>query len=374
MNVDGANSVSTLSSKSAIAGELQALPDDGAIPEDFANALDGQKKLLREAKSQAEAPEQLPTAEPTQTAEAPKTTETQEDLVALLEKYLPASPAETMAAESSDIESALSALTTESTSTENPSLMPDAATRDLSGAMGLTGLAFVKPTPDETQMNPPVEDMTNMEFLQKTAAFRQPAQKGQDFGFSALGSGESSSQSSSTDKQSFLSTLEKAMPTASADLLPANRPVEARVEIATIARPVSHPNWGKDLGEQIIWMNNKDLSAAEIRLNPEHLGPISVRLDVNKEQQASIMFTAQHLEAKEAIEASIPKLREMLVNQQLNLVNVNISQHSAHDQGKPQPGLFRAISQTDELGIEDVAGIEGLGQTTMGKGLLNLYA
>ena len=374
MNVDGANSVSTLSSKSAIASEPQALLDDGTIPEDFANALDSQKKLLREAKSQAEAPEQLPPAEPTQTAaESPKTTETQADLVALLEKYLPASPAESMAAESSDIDAALLALTTEPTPAENPSLAPETTT-DISSAMSLTGMAFVKPAPDETQMNPDVEDMTSMEFLQKTAAFRQPAQKGQDFGFAALGSGESSSQSSSPDKQSFLSTLEKAMPTASADLLPANRPIDARVEIPTIARPISHPNWGKDLGEQIIWMNNKDLSAAEIRLNPEHLGPISVRIDVNKEQQASIMFTAQHLEVKEAIEASIPKLREMLVNQQLNLVNVNISQHSAHDQGKPQPGLFRNISQTDEPGIEDVTGIESLGHTTMGKGLLNLYA
>ena len=374
MNVDGASSVSTLSSKSAIAGEPYALPDDGTIPEDFANALDDQKKLLREAKNTAEAPEPLPTAEPAQTAAEPiKTTETQEELVALLEKYLPASPAESMAAESSDIDAALLALTTEPTPAENPSLAPE-TTADTSSAMALAGMALVKPAPAETQMNPDVEDMSNIDFLQKTTAFRQSAQKGQDFGFSALSNGESSSQSSSTDKQSFLSTLEKAMPTASADLLPANRPVETRVEIATIARPISHPNWGKDLGEQIIWMNNKDLSAAEIRLNPEHLGPISVRIDVNKEQQASIMFTAQHLEVKEAIEASIPKLREMLVNQQLNLVNVNISQHSAHDQGKPQPGLFRANSQTDEPGLEDVAGIAGLGQTTVGKGLLNLYA
>lgn len=374
MNVDGASSVSTLSSKSAIAGEPHALPDDGTIPEDFANALDDQKKLLREAKNQAEAPEPLPTAEPAQTAAEPiKTTETQEELVALLEKYLPASPTENMAAESSDIDAALLALTTEPTPAENPSLAPETTT-DISSAMSLTGMAFVKPAPDETQMNPDVEDMSNMDFLQKTAAFRQPAQKGQDFGVSALSNGESSSQSSSAEKQSFLSTLEKAMPNAAAEMLPANRPVDTRVEITTIARPISHPNWGKDLGEQIIWMNNKDLSAAEIRLNPEHLGPISVRIDVNKEQQASIMFTAQHLEVKEAIEASIPKLREMLVNQQLNLVNVNISQHSAHDQGKPQPGLFRNISQTDEPGIEDVAGIESLGHTARGKGLLNLYA
>jgi len=59
-------------------------------------------------------------------------------------------------------------------------------------------------------------------------------------------------------------------------------------------------------------MNNKSISAAEIKLNPAHLGPISVRIDVNQDQ-ATIMFTAQHADVKEAIEASIPKLREMLV-------------------------------------------------------------
>jgi flagellar hook-length control protein FliK len=374
MNVDGVNSAALLPSKTAIAGDAQALPEDGTIPEDFANALDGQKKLLREAKAQSEAPEQLQATDSPQVFNVPqKSTETQEELVALLEKYLPTPSPENMEGAPADIDAALSALT-ESLAASTPSLAPETPPVEMNGAMAMTGLAFVKPAPEEAKLNLPVEDMVSGDFMQNVTAFRQSAPKGQDFGLPRLENTESSAQTSTLEKQSFHSVLEKALPGVTPDMPPAPKPIDGRVDVTAIARPISHPNWGKDLGEQIMWMNNKDLSAAEIRLNPEHLGPISVRIDVNKDQQASIMFTAQHLEVKEAIEASIPKLREMLVSQQLNLVNVNISQHSSPDQGKPQPNPFRTMSENNDQGAEEVPGMESLGQTVVGKGLLSLYA
>ena len=374
MNVDGVNSVPLPPSKNAIAGDAQSLPEDGVLPEDFANALDGQNKLLREANTQSEAPRQLQaTASPQDIAAPQKHTETQEELVALLEKYLPTPTPENIESAPAGLDAALFALT-ESLTASTPSVAPETAAKDMSSAMALTGLAFVKPMPEEPKLNLPVEETASGDFMQNVAVFRQSAPKGQDFGLPTLENTQSSAQASTLEKQSFHSALEKALPGVTPDMLPAPKPVDGRADVTAIARPISHPNWGKDLGEQIVWMNNKDLSAAEIRLNPEHLGPISVRIDVNKEQQASIMFTAQHLEVKEAIEASIPKLREMLVNQQLNLVNVNISQHSSPDQGKPQPSPFRTMPENNELGIEDVAGMEGLGQAVVGKGLLSIYA
>ncbi len=374
MNVDGVNSVPLPPSKNAIAGDTQSLPGDGTLPEDFANALDGQNKLLRETRAQSEAPEQLQApASPQDIAVPQKHTETQEELVALLEKYLPTPAPENTESAPAGLDAALFALT-ESLAASTPSVAPETAAKDMGGAIALTGLAFVAPMPEEPKSNLPVEEAASGDFMQNVASFRQSAPKGQDFGLPTLENTQASAQASTLEKQSFHSVLEKALPGVTPDMLPAPKPVDARVDVTAIARPLSHPNWGKDLGEQVVWMNNKDLSAAEIRLNPEHLGPISVRIDVNKEQQASIMFTAQHLEVKEAIEASIPKLREMLVNQQLNLVNVNISQHSSPDQGKPQPSPFRTMPENNGQGIEDVAGMEGLGQAVVGKGLLSIYA
>ncbi|WP_235557222.1 flagellar hook-length control protein FliK [Methyloglobulus morosus] len=367
-----------LPSKSPIEGDSQVLPENGSSPDNFAMALKGQKKLLDKTKEQAELPVQQEVVESLpETNDLQKSTADQKDLIALFEKYLPEPFADSASA---DAAAALPTLTDIPT-THTPTIAPEAAaatapTVDMSGALALTGLVFVKPMPEEAKLSLPVSDAVPGDYLQFATPPRQSNPDGQ-LGLASLATGELPSEAASVEKQSFLSGLEKALPGITTDMLPAQRPIDAKIDIqAAIARPISHPNWGKDLGEQIVWMNNKDLSAAEIRLNPEHLGPISIRIDVNKDQQASIMFTAQHLEVKEAIEASIPKLREMLVNQQLNLVNVNISQNSTTDQGRPQPNPFRTLSEHHEKGGEEVTGMEmnSLNQVVVGKGLLSLYA
>ena len=155
------------------------------------------------------------------------------------------------------------------------------------------------------------------------------------------------------EKQASILGIEQATPGVTSDMIPLHRQIDNRTDSPAITRPLTHPGWSKDLGEQIVWMNNKAIPAAEIRLNPAHLGPISVRIDVNQDQ-ATILFTAQHMEVKEAIEASIPKLREMLGTQQLNLVNVNISQNSTSDQGRSQSQTFAKTPENHEQGIEGV--------------------
>jgi len=145
-----------------------------------------------------------------------------------------------------------------------------------------------------------------------------------------------------------------------------------------LTKPLTHPEWSKDLGNQIIWMNSKELSTAEIKMNPEHLGPISVRIDLTQDQ-ASVEFTAQHAAVKEALEASIPKLREMLGTQQLNLTNVTISQSTTSDQGQSQ-SPYQSFSRTPERQEQGTEGVAGLSEeavanrVVVNKGLLSVYA
>ena len=169
------------------------------------------------------------------------------------------------------------------------------------------------------------------------------------------------------------------------EMLTAPKATEARMESFAIAKPLTHPDWGRDVGEQVMWLYNKDISAAEIKLNPPHLGPISVRIDVNQDNQASILFSAQHLETREALEAAVPKLREMLHGQQVELANVNVS--------NPQPassntsGLNSNTGRSQPQFFQDGFGHNGSNQETIGntpdstetlqvvgKGLLSLYA
>lgn len=94
-----------------------------------------------------------------------------------------------------------------------------------------------------------------------------------------------------------------------------------------IQAQVGKPGWGEELGGKVVWLINQQQQSAELRLNPPHLGPIEVRITIQQDQ-ASVAFTAHHAVTREALEAAIPRLREMLGEQGLNLVNVDVSQQS----------------------------------------------
>ncbi|WP_031435474.1 flagellar hook-length control protein FliK [Methylomarinum vadi] len=127
---------------------------------------------------------------------------------------------------------------------------------------------------------------------------------------------------------------EQAIPKMAADIALLNRAVAVeKNELAPMGRHFAHPQWGNELSDKIVWMHKQNIPSAELNLNPRHLGPVSIRVDVHQEQ-TSVAFTTHHAVVKEAIEAAIPRLREMLGSQQLNLVNVDISQqHSEQRQG-----------------------------------------
>ncbi len=147
--------------------------------------------------------------------------------------------------------------------------------------------------------------------------------------------------------------------------------------------PLGHPAWQQELGERLLWMTHRSLHSAELRLNPPHLGPLEIHIALNQDQ-AIIQFSSQHAAVREAIEAAIPKLREMLGTQQVNLVDVNVSQQSWSQQKESRendPHCNQgAGSQYGEAYIgppdheERTAVDETLLSIAAGKGLLNMYA
>ena len=136
---------------------------------------------------------------------------------------------------------------------------------------------------------------------------------------------------------------EKPLPKFATELAMLNRAViaENKTEIPPMTKHFSHPEWNKEMGEKVIWMHKQEIPSAELRLNPKHLGPVTIKIDVTQDQ-ATVAFTAQHAVVKEAIEASLPKLREMFSAQQLNLVDVNVSQN---DSGQRQAGNSNQMGQ-----------------------------
>jgi hypothetical protein len=379
MNIEGVNLLSPLPGNSTIEGGARSLLENGSIPEGFSNALMGQIELLSEANGQVELPGQLQSIAMLQTinnandiGDLLKHKGNEEELAALFGEYLPISYEKN---ETVDLDATLLALT-EALKSITPGMTPDevATAQNISDVMALNGLSFVKPLPEEAKLNMPggEEEVASGDFLQKKTVLRQLIQDKKDLYLQYIENADPAEKTLVIKKQSSISGIEQAAPGVTSDMIPFHRPVDNKTDIPAITRPLTHPGWSKDLGEQIVWMNNKAIPAAEIKLNPAHLGPISVRIDVNQDQ-ATILFTAQHAEVKEAIEASIPKLREMLATQQLNLINVNISQNSTSDQGRSQSQTFSKTPENREQGIEGVTDTID-DRIVVSKGLLSLYA
>jgi len=105
--------------------------------------------------------------------------------------------------------------------------------------------------------------------------------------------------------------------------------------LSGINEPFSSPGWSKALGNQIVWMANQNIKTAEIRLNPANLGPVEVRLEI-KDDQINVALSSRHAAVREAMEMTMPKLREMLENDGLNLSDSNISHQSFAEQREQQ--------------------------------------
>lgn len=207
----------------------------------------------------------------------------------------------------------------------------------------------------------------------------QSVQGKQDINLKYFDNAGQAEKTGPVERQALNIEGEKTFPKIGVEVTQLNKPTDNKAEIPAMTKPLAHPEWNKDLGERIVWMSSRAIPAAEIRLNPQHLGPISVRVDVT-DDRATVVFTAQHAATREAIEASMPKLREMMSAQQLNLVDVNVSQGSASDQGRSQAQNF---AQTAEGRGQDATAVDGnddveqeieSGRAVVSKGLLSIYA
>jgi flagellar hook-length control protein FliK len=87
---------------------------------------------------------------------------------------------------------------------------------------------------------------------------------------------------------------------------------------------VGSPAWDSALGNKMVWMSNNGQQTATLTLNPRDLGPMQVVINVNK-TQADATFIAANPEVKAALEAAMPKLREMMDQAGIQLGQASVS-------------------------------------------------
>ena len=104
----------------------------------------------------------------------------------------------------------------------------------------------------------------------------------------------------------------------------------------------------KMLQERVSALLNINNKEAEIRLDPPEMGSMQIRIRSDAEQ-AQINFVVQNQQAKEALEQSMPRLREMLAQQGIELGESSIQQGSPEQQdGEPGQGQLAGNQHNEE--------------------------
>jgi len=79
----------------------------------------------------------------------------------------------------------------------------------------------------------------------------------------------------------------------------------------SVATPVGQAGWATEMGQRVAWLAQGELREAQLQLHPRSLGPVEVRIAYGHEQQLNVSFSAANPLAREALDAALPRLREV---------------------------------------------------------------
>ncbi len=240
----------------------------------------------------------------------------------------------------------------------------------------------------------------SLAFLSQLLAVTQPASSAQDF----EGGAQSGDEAQDSPPMLTLKAGEGALPEAANDpsmpdadakiaesLLTAVRaePVESRSDVSqnlaraaevlaagtragvathdksTLATAARDPRWADELGARVTLMVRARESSASLQMTPADLGPVEVNVTV-KDAQATVHFGASQAETRALLEASIPRLREMLAAQGFQLTDSSVSSGFARSQ-REDASPSRGSANEAETSTTEARAVRAMG-------LLDLYA
>lgn len=137
---------------------------------------------------------------------------------------------------------------------------------------------------------------------------------------------------------------------------------------AELRSPVGSAAWNDELGGQLTWMTHQGIESGSLKLSPEHLGPVEVKISVQN-GAASVWFGANQPDTRAALEQALPRLREMFASQGLTLTDSGVSRESPRNPSKSTAP--QGISAVAAVGGPDSAGSAAV---RMSLGLVDTYA
>jgi len=106
---------------------------------------------------------------------------------------------------------------------------------------------------------------------------------------------------------------------------------------ASVETPVGQPGFDQELSERVLVLARGGVQSAQISLDPAGLGPVGVSIQVHG-HAATLAFSAAHETTRNALEAALPRLREMFASCGLQLSDATVGGRAQPDWSPPQHG------------------------------------
>ncbi|PHM73785.1 flagellar hook-length control protein FliK [Xenorhabdus kozodoii] len=159
--------------------------------------------------------------------------------------------------------------------------------------------------------------------------------------------------------------------------LAAGQPPAGQFQLNSTTMPLTTPllnahlgseEWQQQLNQQVLFFNRNGLQQAELRLHPQELGALHIRMSV-EDNQAQLHFMSAHQNIRAALEAALPGLRHALAENGIQLAQSSVNSDTqqgngqqAHFANNPNrdpnshaenqdPGLAPAISHTAAIKV-----------------------
>lgn len=153
------------------------------------------------------------------------------------------------------------------------------------------------------------------------------------------------------------------------------RPAAAFPPALSAPVDMQSPDFDEAVGARVGWLADQKIGHAHIRVTPNDLGPVEVRLQLEGDR-VHATFSSAHAEVRHALENGLPRLREMLGEQGLQLAHADVGQQSSNPRASDGEGQADGSSSG---GAEADASGDGAPATTgvhaiRLRGLLDAYA
>ena len=145
-------------------------------------------------------------------------------------------------------------------------------------------------------------------------------------GMAAVANGETVNLTESKTTDTFAQQLA----TASGTTATQQAAVAQKTDPATAPLNIRQEQVSDEVAERINMMMAKNLKHVDIRLDPPEMGRMHIRLNMGSDS-AGVQFTVSNQQAREAIEQSLPRLREMFAQQGIQLADTSVQQQSSGD-------------------------------------------